>query len=275
MVAYSIKLKVSETKEQKDDGRSIARIDSDTMKNLGVTVGDVIRIEGKKTTAAKSWPAYPEDQGLAIIRIDGFIRKNCGVSINEFVEIKKAEVEYATSIKLAPLDIRISVDNDFVRFVKDRLIDRPATRDDTLLIMMEGHNVPFTVVETVPDGIIKVGPSTDISIDPFPAGNTKEREALKRRYRFRSLKDIEKEYAAEETWFYIPEPKEAETKNRSKDPNDIEKVAKSMARIEKKVIEIRVELLARGNNIEPEGFPWAKVDPSGKIRYTYPDEWHP
>ncbi len=166
----SVQLKVAEAKQQRDVGRSIARIDSETMKTLGVTVGDVIEIAGKKSTAAKAWPAYPEDQGLGLLRIDGFIRKNCGASINEFVTVKKAEAEYATSIKLAPVDIRISVDNDFVRFVKDRLIDRPCARGDTLLIMMLGHSVPFMVVNTRPNGIVKISPTTDITIlsEPVP-----------------------------------------------------------------------------------------------------------
>ena len=166
----SVQLKVAEAEQQRDVGRSIARVDSETMKTLGVTVGDVIELVGKKSTAAKLWPAYPEDQGLSLIRVDGFIRKNCGASINEFVTVKKVDADYATSIKLAPVDIRISVDNDFVRFVKDRLIDRPATRGDTLLIMMLGHSVPFMVVNTRPGGIVKISPTTDISIlsEPVP-----------------------------------------------------------------------------------------------------------
>jgi transitional endoplasmic reticulum ATPase len=166
----SVQLKVAEAKQQRDVGRSIARMDSETMKTLGVTVGDVVEIVGKKSTAAKAWPAYPEDQGLSLLRIDGFIRKNCNVSINEFVQVKKAEAEYAVSVKLAPVDIRISVDNDFIRFVKDRLIDRPATRGDTLLIMMLGHSVPFMVVNTRPAGIVKISPTSEIQIlsEPVP-----------------------------------------------------------------------------------------------------------
>ena len=166
----SVQLKVAEAKQQRDVGRSIARMDSETMKTLGVTVGDVVEVVGKKPTAAKAWPAYPEDQGLGLLRIDGFIRKNCNVSINEFVQVKKAEAEYAISIKLAPVDIRISVDNDFIRFVKDRLIDRPATRGDTLLIMMLGHSVPFMVVNTRPAGIVKISPTSEIQIlsEPVP-----------------------------------------------------------------------------------------------------------
>jgi transitional endoplasmic reticulum ATPase len=166
----SVQLKVAEAKQQRDVGRSIARIDSETMKELGVTVGDVVQITGKKETAAKAWPAYPEDQGQGLLRVDGFIRKNSGVSINEFVTVRKVEAEYAVSIKLAPVDIRISVDSDFIRFVKDRLIDRPATRGDTLLIMMLGHSVPFLVVNTRPGGIVKISPTTDITImsEPVP-----------------------------------------------------------------------------------------------------------
>lgn len=166
----SIKLKVAEAKQQIDVGRSIARMDSETMKTLDVTVGDVVEIVGKKSTAAKAWPAYTEDQGLGLLRIDGFIRKNCNVSINEFVDVKRAEVEYAASVKLAPIDFRMSVDNDFISFVKDRLIDHPATRGDTLLIMMLGHSVPFMVVNTRPAGIVKISPTSEIQIlsEPVP-----------------------------------------------------------------------------------------------------------
>lgn len=268
----SVQLKVAEAKQQRDVGRSIARVDAETMKSLAVTVGDVIEITGKKSTAAKTWPAYPEDQGHGLIRIDGFIRKNCGVSINEFVSVRKAKAEPATSIKLAPVDIRISVDSDFIRFVKDRLMDRPCSRGDTLLIMMQGHSVPFTVVETVPDGIIRVASTTEVSIGSFPISDIEERETQKRRFRFRCLKEVEEKYAADETWFYITDPEEGEPKHRSMDEREIIKAAKRMARIEDNIFEIRVELLEKRGIIDH--FPWAKVGPSGEIQYTYPDEWH-
>jgi transitional endoplasmic reticulum ATPase len=106
--------------------------------------------------------------GLGLIRIDGFRRKNCSVAINELITVIKAETVYATSLKLAPVDIRISVDSDFSRFIKDRLVDRPATRGDTLLIMMLGHSVPFMVVNTRPKGIVKITPTTEITIMSEP-----------------------------------------------------------------------------------------------------------
>jgi len=46
----TVQLKVSEAKQQRDVGRSIARMDSETMKTLGVTVGDVVKISVNNQT---------------------------------------------------------------------------------------------------------------------------------------------------------------------------------------------------------------------------------
>jgi len=165
-----VQLRVAEARQQRDVGRGIARIDSRVMDEIGVTVGDIIEIEGKRKTAARVWPAYPEDRGLDIIRIDGWIRKNCGASLNDYVKVRKAEAKEASYVKLAPVDIRISVDRDFIRFVKDRLIDRPLVKGDTVLIMMLGHSIPFLVVKTRPMGIVRVTHDTEISVlsEPVP-----------------------------------------------------------------------------------------------------------
>ena len=165
-----VQLRVAEARQQRDVGRGIARIDSRVMDEIGVTVGDIIEIEGKRKTAARVWPAYPEDRGLDIIRIDGWIRKNCGASLNDYVKVRKAEAKEASYVKLAPVDIRISVDRDFIRFVKDRLIDRPLVKGDTVLIMMLGHSIPFLVVKTRPLGIVRVTHDTEISVlsEPVP-----------------------------------------------------------------------------------------------------------
>jgi len=166
----SVSLKVGEVKQQKDSGGNIARIDSETMKTIGITVGDVIEIIGKKSTAAKALLAYPEDEGRAIIRIDGFIRKNCDVAINEFVSVRKAEVKSARYIKLAPVDIRISVDSDLVHLIRDRLMDRTCVRRDTQPITIRGHySIPFKVLETLPRGIMKTLQTTEIDILSEPS----------------------------------------------------------------------------------------------------------
>ena len=158
---------------QRDVGRGIARIDQRTMQKLGISAGDVIEIVNKRTTSAIAWPAYSEDQNRDIIRIDGFTRKNAGAAINEYVVIKPAKVKTALSITLAPVDMRLNVDEDFTNFVRNRLMERTLVEGDTTLVMMLGHAIPFTVTKTRPHGIIKVTAETKLTILNEPAPEAK------------------------------------------------------------------------------------------------------
>jgi transitional endoplasmic reticulum ATPase len=158
---------------QRDVGRGIARIDQRTMQKLGISAGDVIEIVAKRTTSAIAWPAYSEDQNRDIIRIDGFTRKNAGVAINEYVVVRPAKVKTALSITLAPVDMRLNVDEDFTNFVKNRLMERTLVEGDTTLVMMLGHAIPFTVSKTRPHGIVKVTAESRLTILNEPAPEAK------------------------------------------------------------------------------------------------------
>lgn len=158
---------------QRDVGRGIARIDQRTMQKLGISAGDVIEIVAKRTTSAIAWPAYSEDQNRDIIRIDGYTRKNAGAAINEYVIVRAAKVKTALSITLAPVDMRLNVDEDFTNFVKNRLMERTLVEGDTTLVMMLGHAIPFTVSKTRPHGIVKVTSETRLTILNEPAPEAK------------------------------------------------------------------------------------------------------
>ena len=166
-----VQLRVGDAR-QRDVGRGIARIDQRTMQKLGISAGDVIEIVNKRTTSAIAWPAYSEDQNRDIIRIDGFTRKNSGVAINEYVVIRPAKVKTALAMTLAPVDMRLNVDEDFTNFVKNRLMERTLVEGDTTLVMMLGHAIPFMVSKTRPHGIIKVTAESRITIlnEPTPEG---------------------------------------------------------------------------------------------------------
>ena len=163
-----IQLRVGDAK-QRDVGRGIARIDQKTMQKLGISAGDVIEIVGKRTTSAIAWPAYSEDQNRDLIRIDGFTRKNSGAAINEYVIIKPAKVKTAIGVTLAPVDMRLNVDEDFTNFVKNRLMERTLVEGDTTLVMMLGQAIPFTVTKTRPHGVVKVATETKLTILNEPA----------------------------------------------------------------------------------------------------------
>jgi transitional endoplasmic reticulum ATPase len=166
-----VQLRVGDAR-QRDVGRGIARIDQKTMQKLGISAGDVIEICGKRTTSAIAWPAYSEDQNRDLLRIDGFSRKNAGVAINEYVVVRAAKVKTALSITLAPVDMRLNVDDDFTNFVRNRLMERTLVEGDTTLVMMLGHAIPFTVTKTRPHGIVKITSETKLTIlnEPAPEG---------------------------------------------------------------------------------------------------------
>ncbi len=166
-----VQLRVGDAR-QRDVGRGIARIDQRTMQKLGISAGDVIEIAGKRTTSAIAWPAYSEDQNRDLIRIDGFSRKNAGVAINEYVVVKPAKVKTAVGLTLAPVEMRLNVDEDFTNFVKNRLMERTLVEGDTTLVMMLGHAIPFTVTKSRPHGIVKVTAETKLTImnEPAPEG---------------------------------------------------------------------------------------------------------
>jgi len=155
---------------QRDIGHGKVRIDNETMQKLGITAGDFVEIHGKKPTVAVAWPAYTEDQGQEIIRMDGLIRRNAGVALNEYVAIRKCEVRDAQSLVFAPTDVRLSVDEEFVSFVKRRFMDMPFVEGDMTLLSIFGSAVPLVVTRARPHGPVKITESTSIQVlsEPTP-----------------------------------------------------------------------------------------------------------
>lgn len=155
---------------QRDVGHGKVRIDNETMQRLGITAGDFVEIHGKKMTVAVAWPAYAEDQGQEIIRMDGLIRRNAGVALNEYVVVRKADVKEAQAIVFAPTDVRLSVDEEFVSFVKRRFMDMPFIEGDMTLLSIFGSAVPLIVTRTRPHGPVKITETSHVQVlsEPTP-----------------------------------------------------------------------------------------------------------
>ena len=97
-----LNLKVAEAL-QNDIGTNAVRIDTASMKQIGVRVGDYIEIEGNRKTIARVERSYPADINLRLIRMDGTTRKNAKASLGENVIIRKVDVTEADVVNLAPL----------------------------------------------------------------------------------------------------------------------------------------------------------------------------
>jgi transitional endoplasmic reticulum ATPase len=162
MSPRELRLRVVEAR-QRDVGYGIARIDREVGAAAGFQTGDVVEIIGRKVTAATLWLGYMEDEKDAI-RIDGYIRNNAGVSLNEWVTIREAKVSEAQLVVLAPINSSIKPDENFTRLVKSRLIEYPIVQKNVIPVMFFGNLFTFAVLQTKPQGVVKITPRTRLII---------------------------------------------------------------------------------------------------------------
>ena len=146
----------------KDVGRGIVRLDPADFKKIGVEVGDVVAIKGKRETVAKVLPAYMEDRGKGLIRLDGITRDNAKAGIDEKVAVGKREFNPAASIVVAPLTVMRSHD---ARYIGSLLEGLPLMEGDTVRARLFGTRTQdFKVVSTKPSGVVMIHPKTTMKI---------------------------------------------------------------------------------------------------------------
>ena len=191
METVEIKLKVMEA-VQDDVNKGIVKIDSNFMRQINVNPGDVVEINGDRTSAAIVDRAYPGDIGLNIIRMDGNIRRNSRTSIGEMVSIKKAVVKPAKKVSIAPANKGVLIKASPQLF-KQGLLGKALIKGDIVSLgrtrkkanvygndvkdvfsMMESHfagfgfgDIKFVVVDTHPKKeIIVITKETEIEFNP-------------------------------------------------------------------------------------------------------------
>ncbi len=126
-----------------DDGKGVARIDPALMKILELTQGDIVLIEGTKTTAVTVFDGYPEDENRGIIRIDGTIRKNAGAGLDDKVGIRKVTPKPATKVTMAPTQpVKILGGEEYLIQI---LEGRPVVKGDLLEVNIMGRKFDLVV----------------------------------------------------------------------------------------------------------------------------------
>lgn len=174
-----IVLKVSEAFQQ-DVGYGRARIDHQTRIDLDLSIGEIIVIEGTKTTAASVWRAHPSDEGKKIIRIDNLTRKNAGTGLGDRVKINKADVKEARDVVLAPLmpeGQRVEFGMGIDTIIRKNLLRRPINKGDEITIpgiAFFGNALPFVIVNTTPQGIVTITERTSLKVKEEAARMTEE-----------------------------------------------------------------------------------------------------
>lgn len=164
----SLELKVAMAKRQSEAGYGRARIDAESRKYLGLDLGDVIEIIGKRTVVAKIFKGEPGDDGMKLIRIDGPTRTSAGVSVDETVKIQKCKPYPAQKVVLSPNASdgkRISYDGGIENIFRNGLVGRPLITGADIMIpnvALMGSRTTYKVVSTSPSGPVIVDPETDI-----------------------------------------------------------------------------------------------------------------
>lgn len=161
-----ISLRVAEALPR-DVGRGLARLDPADMEQLQCRVGDIVIIEGKRSTVAKVAPTYQEYRGKKSVQIDGILRENAKVGIDDKVRLSKTVAEPARSIQLKRVSADISArpiraPDQYWRRILEGI---PVTKGDKVRAQLFGSKARhFEVVATVPGGAVIISPSTQINI---------------------------------------------------------------------------------------------------------------
>lgn len=168
-------LKVKEALS-KDVGRAIARIDPEDMKGLGLEVGDIIEIKGKRKTPAKIMPCYAEDRGKKIIQIDGISRENASIGLDEKVRINKIDVKRANKITLSPLTMSNLLQRDSdAKYLGSLIEGLPIISGDKVRATFFGsRSYDFKVVDTIPNGAVLINAATLIRMEAKGRGEAKQ-----------------------------------------------------------------------------------------------------
>ncbi|HIH14845.1 MAG: transitional endoplasmic reticulum ATPase [archaeon GW2011_AR17] len=127
-----VTLKVMEAL-QEEAYKGVVRIDTETMRDIGVRIGDIVEIEGGRKTVGIVDRAYPTDIGQTVIRMDGILRRNAKTGIGEVVKVRRAAVKEAKTVTIAPAQKGVTIKVDPNMF-KRGLLGRAVVKGDILAL---------------------------------------------------------------------------------------------------------------------------------------------
>lgn len=173
-----LSLRVAEAVPE-DVGHGIVRLDTADMASLGVIIGDILEIQGRRTTVAKVAACYAQFAGQQLIQMEPIIRENAGVGLDERVTVKKTRRQAARTVVLSPLDTTIDFTSpQDMRHLERLLNGLPVTVGDRVRITLAGaRSQYFTVIGTAPQGPVLINTGTRITVTPADAGEDRSLRA--------------------------------------------------------------------------------------------------
>ena len=187
-----LSLRVAEA-PQKDVGRGLVRIDPQDLNRLGVGIGDVVEISGKRATVARAMPAYTDQRGQNLIQMDGILRANAQTGLDDRVTVRLVAVQPARSVVLISAQAQAEARSSSARkpggrergggrVTEGRYLARlmdgiPVIVKDQVRVDLFGTRAQtFTVAETTPAGPVLIGPTTVIRVSGASPDGTEKHE---------------------------------------------------------------------------------------------------
>ena len=157
-----ITLKVSES-TGKDVGRGIARMDPADMARLGLDIGGMVEVIGKKTAVCKLLPTFKEHRGKERLQIDGIVRENVELGIGESAVVRPVDVRPAVEIVLDPQEYAPSSRD--MEYIGSRLDGLPVVAGNRVRATLFGNRwADFLVKSTKPEGPVVIVPESVLKI---------------------------------------------------------------------------------------------------------------
>ncbi len=161
----SLVLRVIEARPE-DTGRGIAKLAPEDLDALGLAIGDMVSLMGKRRTVAKAMRTYVKDTNKGFVALDQVLRANAQTAIGEQVTVQKIQVHTAQRVALTPLSaVPATVTDDELRELLRLLEGLPVATGDKVRPNTAGFkNWEFAVAETVPDGAVVIRAGTTLTI---------------------------------------------------------------------------------------------------------------
>src|SRR5882724_6421006 len=138
-----------------DIGRGIAKLAPEDLETLGLAIGDMISLMGKRRTVAKAMRTYVKDTNKGFIALDQVLRANA---------------QTALRVVLLPISaVPAKVTDEELRELLRLLEGLPVVGGDRVRPNTAGFkNWEFSVAETVPEGAVIIRTGTTLTINPAP-----------------------------------------------------------------------------------------------------------
>jgi transitional endoplasmic reticulum ATPase len=154
-----------------DIGRGIAKLAPEDLEALGLAIGDMVSLTGKRRTVAKAMRTYVKDTNKGCIALDQVLRTNAQTALAEQVTVQKIAMQTAQRIVLTPVAAAPAKATDEELKELLRLLEGlPVVVGDRVRPNTAGFkNWEFTVMETVPEGAIVMRLGTTLTVKPAAA----------------------------------------------------------------------------------------------------------